>query len=77
MAPIYIDNRSILLVDSKGLIHRIYCPFRVVCIESVNGLKATHWYVVDEVNYNLVELLIYAIAGEYYSFKYFRFELTF
>lgn len=77
MTPIYIDHRSILIVDRNGLIQRIYCPFRVICVESTLGLMATHWYWVDEVNYDKVELLIYVISGEHYSFRIFRFELTF
>lgn len=40
------DIRSILLVNKAGKIKKLYCPFRVICISSVTGIKKnTHVYV--------------------------------
>ena len=33
----WVDETSILVIDGKGLLRRIYCPFKAVCLVEFPG----------------------------------------
>lgn len=61
-----------LLVLSKAGLKRIYCPFKVCCIEPIGV-----YFPEDETMVNAVKItsglkLAYQIGKEVYPYKYFR-----
>ncbi|HYH16496.1 MAG TPA: hypothetical protein VD794_14805 [Flavisolibacter sp.] len=71
--PKYCDSNSILLINSSGLLRRLYCPFRVKSKASLESFKPRTILWVDEVAANSKDELIYYVLGKPY--KHLHFEL--
>ena len=69
---IVIDPFSLLVVNTKGELRRIYCPFLVRCIFPIDILEINQSYIVDLVKNDRNELIIYAIDGMPYIYNYFE-----
>jgi len=67
----WCKGNSILIVSITGSLLRLYVPFRVECLEDVDGLLAGKAYRVDRVMVSNDYLLSYEIQGTAYYFKYF------
>jgi hypothetical protein len=67
----YYDEESILLVNHKGKIRRLYTPFKVLCMETIDNLRCGVWVYVDAVRNSDKDELIYLIQGkEYLHFNF-------
>ncbi len=63
---------SILILNKDGSIDRIYCPFAVVVINDVPGLKKWDIEHVTAVKMDLKLIEIYIVKGNaYYYFNFF------
>ena len=71
MKVFYHDNQSILVVNPKGMMRKLYVPFRVLSIE--NG----SWVYVTEVGTKKNDELIYFINGNPYSHSLFQIRIKF
>ena len=69
-APIYLDNRSVLVSTSKGL-KRIHVPFVVVVVSSVDDLMEGERMTVILVGFSKRDSLLYLIRNRYYLYSYF------
>ena len=67
----YFDSFSILVVNKESKIRRLYTPFEVLCIESVDDIKLGGIYDVDEVFPDEDDILLYKIKGNLYAYKHF------
>jgi len=67
----YFDSFSILVVNKESKIRRLYTPFEVLCIESVDDIKLGVIYDVDEVFPDEDDILLYKIKGNLYAYKHF------
>lgn len=63
---IIIDPFSLLVVNSKGELKRIYCPFLARCMIPINNLLQNEAYVIDMVKIDLSEEIIFIIQGRQY-----------
>jgi hypothetical protein len=68
----WCKGNSILIVSITGSLLRLYTPFRVECLEDVDGLLAGKNYIVDRVMLSSDYLLSYEIQGRPYYFKHFH-----
>lgn len=66
-----VSTNSILAVDYRGRVKRLYCPFRVVCKEDVVSLKKGERYAVDAVKMTLELKEVFIIKGRAYYIWYF------
>jgi len=66
--PKYCNANSILLVNQNGILRLLYCPFKVRCINGMQGLKQGIYLWVDEVATNPKDELFYWILGKPYLF---------
>ncbi len=74
----YYDSGSILVINPKGKIRKLYTPFRVLCIEPVNSwLKKGAWVFVDEVKSTANDQLIFVVAGLSFSHRHFQIQINF
>lgn len=74
----YHDPNSILVVNPKGQIRKLYTPFRVLCANSVeNRLKKGTWVFVDEVRSGKNDILIFMIGGYPFQHQYFQIQINF
>jgi len=75
--PKYCDSNSILLVNSKGFLRKLFCPFRVKCLKSSQNIKAGTMMWVDEVANNSRDELVYWILGKPYLYTDFEIKAVF
>lgn len=74
----YHDPGCILVINPRGEIRKLYTPFRVLCVESVNKwIKEGTWFFVDEVKTAANDKLIFVIAGTELPYHYFRIQINF
>lgn len=71
---IVIDPFSLLVVNPKGELRRIYCPFLVRCIIPIDDLILNQIYTVDMVSTDLSEHIFFSLRGKGYLYR--RFEIT-
>lgn len=73
----YYDGQSILLVNHKGKIRRLYTPFKVLCIDTIGALRCGVYVYVDEVRHSAKGQLIYLIQGKEYMHENFCIQIGF
>jgi hypothetical protein len=77
LLPSYISHNSILVVNRKGLLKVLYCPFGVITISQIDNIPPLTKMIVEEVGGTLRDLLIYIINGRSYSYKDFQILMRF
>jgi hypothetical protein len=73
----YHDTRSILVINPKGRIRKLYTPFKVQCITLTGRYAPGRWVYVEEVQSSQADQLIYLINGSPYPHHYFRITIRF
>lgn len=66
-----VSTNSILVVNYKGKVKRLYCPFLVICKVNVPPLQKGNQYAVDAVKMTLKLEEVFIIEGRAYYFWYF------
>ena len=61
-----VSTNSILVVNYKGKVKRLYCPFIVICKVDVPPLQKGYKYAVDEVKITLKLEDVFIINGRAY-----------
>lgn len=64
---IIIDPFSILVVNAKGELKRVYCPFLARCMIPRDELIKNQIYSVEMVKTELSEEIFFIIRGKIYS----------
>ncbi len=67
-----VSTNSILVVNYKGKVKRLYCPFMVICKVDVPPLHKGNSYAVDAVKMTLKLEEVFIIKGRAYFFWYFE-----
>jgi hypothetical protein len=67
-----VSTNSILVVNYKGKVKRLYCPFMVICKVNVPPLQKGNDYAVDAVKMTLKLEEVFIIEGRAYFFWYFE-----
>ncbi len=67
-----VSTNSILVVNYKGKVKRLYCPFLVICKVDVPPLQKGNQYAVDAVKMTLKLEEVFIIEGRAYYFWYFE-----
>ena len=68
-----VSTTSILVIDNKGNLKRLYCPFKVVaCVELPPQITVGASYMVDAVKMTLELKEVYIIQGKGYFIWYFK-----
>ena len=68
-----VNTTSILVIDNKGNLKRLHCPFKVVAIvELPPQIIAGAFYMVDAVKMTLELKEVYIIQGKGYFIWYFK-----
>ena len=66
-----VSTTSILVIDNKGNLKRLHCPFQVVAIVDAPPLIAGAFYMVDAVKMTLDLMEVFVIEGKGYYIWYF------
>ena len=68
----FCDDDSILVIDERGEIRRIYCPFAAMCIIDVDVYTKGEYVVVSKVRIATNLLLVFIINNKGYYYYFFR-----
>jgi hypothetical protein len=74
---VYYDSFSVAVINTKGQIRRVYCPFIVKCMKTVDDIQENSVVYVDQVFKDPEELLTYLIGGNLYPYSNFRVTVKF
>lgn len=74
---VYYDSFSIAVINSKSKLRRIYCPFMVKCICTIDDIQENSSVYVDEVFKDPNDILTYKIGGNIYPYSCFRISINF
>lgn len=74
---VYYDSFSVAVINTKGQIRRVYCPFIVKCMKTVDDIKENSVVYVDQVFYDPDDLLTYLIGGNLYTYSNFGISIKF
>jgi hypothetical protein len=66
------DNiRSFLVIGNSGL-HRIFCPFKVICVIEIDVIKVGDVLIVQKVTSYTGYKIVYIINSKAFSYHYFN-----
>jgi hypothetical protein len=74
---IYYDSFSIAVINPSGKIKRLYCPFLVKCINTINEIEENSSVYVEQVFKDPNDLITYLIGGNLYAYSNFRISINF
>lgn len=67
----WVSSDSLLVIDNKGNLRRIYCPFKVICLVNFPALTKGQKVSVDAVKLTVEIKEVYIIRGIAYHIAYF------
>jgi hypothetical protein len=68
MSKVIVSSESVLIVDEKGHLKRIRCPFIVLVIVSVGELDKDQEHKVQSVLSDPIGILVYTIKAKNYYY---------
>ena len=74
---LFYDGFSVLVINQAGRIRRVYTPFPVICVTSVDTFQIGTTLYVSEVFEDADDLLLYKISGNLYVFHHFTININF
>ncbi len=73
----YYNSNTLLLINTKGQIRKLYTPFRVLCIDAISRIPLNSWVYVEEVLTTPSDQLQYVIFGVPHLYKHFKLPVAF
>jgi hypothetical protein len=67
----YHDSYSMLVMNKQSEVRRLYTPFSVLSIESIDEIKMGCILCVDEIYNDEDDIILYKIMGNLYAYRYF------
>jgi hypothetical protein len=74
---VYYDSFSVAVINSKGQIRRVYCPFIVKCISDIDNIKVNSDVFVEEISTNAKGQLYYRVGILFYKYSNFQIKINF
>ncbi|GET20660.1 hypothetical protein JCM18694_09060 [Prolixibacter denitrificans] len=74
-SPPVLSTNSILYIDSKGKLHRLYCPFKAVVTIDASPLKRGDIVTIEAVKVTSEWIDIYIVENRGYYYYCFRITL--
>lgn len=68
----WVSSDSLLVIDKNGLLRRIYCPFKVICLVAFPEIKQWEKVSVDAVKLTVEVKEVFIIKGIAYYIIFFR-----
>jgi hypothetical protein len=68
----HCSHYSLLVIDRKGALRRIFCPFRVVSLVHGPRYRAGEICVVEAIEMSRELVMLYVIREKQYPFDHFR-----
>jgi len=71
----WISSDSLLVIDRKGDVRRIWCPFKVVCLVNFPDISQGEKVAVEAIKLTVEIKEVYIIRGTAYHIVYFMITL--
>ena len=71
----WVSSDSLLVIDEKGNIRRLYCPFKVICLVNFPAITKGEKVFVDAIKLTVEVREVYIIKGTPYYIAYFLITL--
>lgn len=68
----WVEEDSIMVIDKRGLLRRIYCPFKAICLVEFPDITKGEKVAVMAVKLTMSVKEVYIIKGRAYFIIYFR-----
>jgi hypothetical protein len=68
----WVSSDSLLVIDKQGLLRRIYCPFKAVCLVTFPDIKQGESVPVDAIKLTVEVKEVFIIKGTAYYIIYFK-----
>ena len=68
----FCDPQCVIVITHDGRLLKIWCPFKVKCINPVDNIPLNSSLYVQEVRSTRQDQLVYVINGSAYFHYYFR-----
>ena len=68
----WVNYDSVLVIDKKGLLRRIYCPFKAICLVDFPAITKGEKVSVDAVKLTVEVKEVYIIKGIAYYILFFK-----
>lgn len=69
----YSDDHTILIVNGRGRLEELICPFTVKAITNVGTIKKGDIQLVESIKITIRIITVYVIKGK--AYYYFHFEI--
>ena len=73
----YVDHKSIMVINPKGVIRQLFVPIRVQVITPTNILQVNSWVIVEEIQSHRDYKLLYRIGNNWWQYHLFRIAVVF
>ena len=73
----FLDEKSILVINSRGQMRKVYTPFRVQCIRQIQSIPSGTWVYVEEVFKSEKDRLIYRIRDQLLPYYFFAISINY
>ena len=73
----YVDHKSIMVINTKGVIRQLFVPIRVQVITPTNILQVNSWVIVEEIQAHKEHKLLYKIGNNWWQYHLFRIAVVF
>jgi hypothetical protein len=67
----WVSSDSLLVIDNKGNLRRIFCPFKVICLVNFPSITQGQKVSVDAIKLTVEIKEVYIIRGIAYHIAYF------
>jgi hypothetical protein len=67
----WVSSDSLLVIDKEGVLRRIYCPFKVICLVNFPAITKGQKVSVDAIKLTVEIKEVYIIRGIAYHIAYF------
>jgi hypothetical protein len=74
---VYYDSFSIVVINPSGKMRRVFCPFLIKCITTIEDIQENSSVYVDQVFKDPDDLITYLIGGTLYPYSNFRITINF
>ena len=71
----WVSSDSLLVIDEKGNLRRIFCPFKVICLVEFPDITEGEQVAVDAIKMTVAIKEVYIIRGIAYHIAYFMITL--
>lgn len=72
-----LDPKSILVINRKGRLRKLYCPFRVISIKTIGNIPMNSSCYVEMVIADKQELILYQIGDRLLGYSNFQIVISF